>query len=309
MGMRRGLRQLPSLDLIKGFEAAARHLSFTKAAHELFVTQSAISRQIKALEDSLGVPLFRRFNRALLLTDAGQTLFRTASDILRQLDEASGKLSSAGAASMLTVTTTVSFASLWLVPRLPQFRKLHAGIDVRISADNDMLDLRRERIDLAIRFSEPGAAPSGARRLAGEEVFPVCSKALLRDRSRPLRKPEDLARHVLLHVDDATGRWPWLNWTQWLDAMKIEALRPAGEMRFSHYDQLIQAAIAGEGVALGRNPLVARFIKKGLLAAPFDRKTVSSKEYFVIVTPESAERPEVKGFVDWMFAEVKRDAI
>lgn len=309
MGMRHGLRQLPSLDLLKGFEAAARHLSFTKAAQELFVTQSAISRQIRTLEDSLGMPLFRRFNRALLLTDAGQTLFRTAAEILRQLDEVSTRLTSAGAGAMLTVTTTVSFASLWLVPRLPQFRKLHAGIDVRISANNEMLDLGRERIDLAIRYCEPKAAPSGALRLAGEEVFPVCARKLLRDRSRPLRRPEDLTRQVLLHLDDATGRWPWLNWAQWLEAMKIEGMRPAGEMRFSHYDQLVQAAIAGEGVALGRNPLIGRFIRKGLLAAPFDRKTVSSRDYFVIVASESAERPEVKDFVGWMFAEVKRDAI
>lgn len=300
-------RELPSLDLIKSFEAAARHLSFTKAAQELFVTQSAVSRQIKALEEHLGVPLFRRFNRALLLTDAGQQLHRTAAEVLRLLDEATAKLAQGAPGRMLTVTTTVSFASLWLVPRLPRFRRLHPRIDVRISANNEICDLERERVDLAIRFCEPRAAPPGALRLTGEEVFPVCSPALLRERARPLRRPQDLARHVLLHIDDPACRWPWLGWTEWLEALGVPELQPAGSLRFSHYDQLIQAAMDGEGVAIGRNPLLGRLIRKKQLVAPFSRRTVPSREYFIVASAGSAGRPAVADFAEWLLAEMGQD--
>jgi DNA-binding transcriptional LysR family regulator len=204
-------RNLPSLDLLRGFEAAARTLSFTKAAGELFITQSAVSRQIKALEEHLGVALFQRMNRALLLTDAGQTFYRTASLVLGLVEEAVAKLSHPASGSMVTVTASVSFAALWLVPRLTSFRQAHPEIDVRISANNEILNLQRDRIDLAVRFCKSEAAPKNAIRLFGEEVFPVCSPSVLRDRSKPLKKPADLAKHVLLHIDDPDGRWPGWN--------------------------------------------------------------------------------------------------
>jgi DNA-binding transcriptional LysR family regulator len=301
-------RRLPSLDPIRGFEAAARHLSFTRAAEELFITQSAVSRQIKALEDHLGVPLFTRMNRALLLTEAGTTLYRTAALTLKLVDSAVNKLQNEPASRMLTVTTTVSFASLWLVPRLAAFRKLHPEIDVRIAANDALLHLDRDQIDLAVRFCEPGSAPQGALRLAREEVFPVCSPKLVRDRKRPLKAPENLQHHVLLHLDDAGARWPWLDWAQWFVAMKVRDLKPAGSLRFSHYDQLIRAAIDGEGVALGRTPLVRRLISAGQLVAPFDSKTVSSRQYFVVASAASAKRHEVKMFADWLLMEAKRDS-
>src|SRR5690349_3849116 len=183
-------RNLPSLDLLKGFEAAARNLSFTKAASELFVTQSAISRQIQTLEDQLGVTLFRRHHRELRLTEEGQTLYKTAGEVLRLLREVAGRLGSRPA-GMLTVTTTVSFAALWLVPRLNDFRRLHPGIDMRLAATNEFQDLERGGIDLAIRYCTPKAAGSGALRLFGELVFPVCAKSLLA--GRRLGSPRDLS--------------------------------------------------------------------------------------------------------------------
>ena len=283
-------------------------MSFTRAAEELFITQSAVSRQIKALEDHLGVPLFTRMNRALLLTEAGTTLYRTAALTLKLVDSAVNKLQNEPASRMLTVTTTVSFASLWLVPRLAAFRKLHPEIDVRIAANDALLHLDRDQIDLAVRFCEPGSAPQGALRLAREEVFPVCSPKLVRDRKRPLKAPENLQHHVLLHLDDAGARWPWLDWAQWFVAMKVRDLKPAGSLRFSHYDQLIRAAIDGEGVALGRTPLVRRLISAGQLVAPFDSKTVSSRQYFVVASAASAKRHEVKMFADWLLMEAKRDS-
>src|SRR5258706_7429640 len=192
-------RDLPSLDLLKGFEAAARNLSFTKAAAELFVTQSAVSRQVKTLEEQLGVALFRRHHRDLRLTEAGQTLFKTSGEVLRLLRDVAGRLG-ARAAGMLTVTTTVSFAALWLVPRLNDFRRAHPGIDMRLAATNEIQDLEREGIDLAIRYCTPNAAGADAVRLFGELVFPVCSRSGLGGRN--LKSPRDLSAHCLLNSDD-----------------------------------------------------------------------------------------------------------
>ena len=303
----RTTRRLPSLDLIRGFEAAARQMSFTRAAAELHVTQSAVSRQIKTLEDDLGAKLFTRLNRALKLTSEGEALYVTARSVMRQLEEATARLSARGDERLLTVTTTVSFAALWLVPRLARFRKVRPGIDVRLAAGNELANLERDRIDVAIRFMEPRAAPAGALPLTGEEAFPVCSPALLRDRARPLKKPADLARHVMLHFDDPAGQWPWLSWNQWLDVFHLADMKPAGVAHYSHYDQLIQAAIEGEGVALGRTPLVERLLKSGALVAPFKDRVAATREYFIIVAPHAAARPQVQRFVAWLQQEIRRE--
>jgi|SRR6185295_16393663 DNA-binding transcriptional LysR family regulator len=308
MRISRKQRLLPTLDFLKGFEAAARHLSFTKAASELFVTQSAISRQIQSLEEQLGVPLFQRRPKDLVLTEAGETFYRTASEVLRQVREAMDRLDTAGRTEALTVTCTVSFASLWLIPRLPAFRQERPGADVRIAADNNLLDLERQRLDVAIRFCTPKLAPDYATRLFGEEIFPVCAPALLRDRSRPLKKPEDLKHHVLLHLEDSTGGLqPWANWTTWLEPLPGLEVETGAALRFNQFDQMIQAAVDGQGVALGRSPLVRRLIKQGKLVAPFTRKTASPRAYYVFTSRDATERPEVKDFLSWLLREAKRD--
>ena len=307
MRMRKPARPLPSLDLVRGFEAAARELSFTRAGAELHLTQSAVSRQIKALEDHLGVQLFTRMNRALKLTAEGEAFYRTAQSVMRQLADATAAIAQRDDSRLLTVTTTVSFAALWLVPRLARFRKAEPGVDVRLAAANELSNLERDRIDVAIRFCEPGAAPAGALSLTGEEVFPVCSPALAREQARPLKKPADLARHVLLHYDDPAGQWPWLSWGQWLDAFALAQLAPAGTVRFSHYDQMIQAAIEGEGVALGRTPLIKRLLTSGALVAPFQGRVAGTREYFIIVAARSAARPPVRQFVAWLQKEIRRE--
>src|SRR5258707_2332346 len=248
--------RLPSLDLLKGFDAAARHLSFTRAAQDLFLTQSALSRQIQALEEQLGAPLFERRHRELRLTEAGQILQASARVVLDELTQSVAKIRREQTTRPLTVSTNQPFASLWLIPRLSRFRALHPSVDVFISADNRVVDLERERIDLAVRYCSEAMAPPGSPRLFGERLLPVCSPALAADPARPLRKAEDLARHVLLHVDDESGRRPWLNWSAWLAAIGIHHLAPAGSLRFNHFDQVIQAAVDGQGVALGREPLI-----------------------------------------------------
>ncbi|MFP5305566.1 MAG: transcriptional regulator GcvA [Gammaproteobacteria bacterium] len=304
---------LPQLDLLVGFEAAARHLSFTKAAAELHLTQSAISRQAQALEQQLGVPLFERRHRALLLTEAGQVLYRSVGEALRMLEQTTRRIRGLKSPRTLTVTTVVSFASLWLVPRLPLFRAQQPLADVRIAADNRIVDLARERIDVAIRYCSPERAPPHARKLFGEEVLPMCSPRLLKDRSRPLRAPEDLRHHTLLH-DHMTDVTPWLEWPTWLQAHGLPDLKPAGDLRFSLYDQMIQAALDGQGVALGRLPLLAHLIAGGRLVAPFAGRKGSAdmpqatRAFFVIAESGAAARPEVQAFVDWVVAEAARDA-
>ena len=295
--------RLPSLDLLRGFEAAARHLSFTKAAQELHVTQSAVSRQIKTLEQQLGVALFRRLNRALLLTEEGQSLSRAVTTALAGIGQAVTRLSTLADDQPITVTSTVAFASLWLVPRLARFRAAHPGIDVRLAASNEMADLERDRIDLAIRFCELKNAPPGALPLISEEVFPVVSPQLMRDRKRPLKTPADLRHHVLLHLDDPLGERPWQTWREWLVALKVPDLKPAGALIFSHYDQLVRAAVEAEGVALGRMPLLERFLQRGELVAPFRDRVTVTRKYFVIAAAGARRHQRVRQFVDWLLAE------
>ena len=294
-------RDLPSLDLLKGFEAAARNLSFTKAAAELYVTQSAISRQVKTLEDQLGVALFRRRHRELRLTEEGQTLYKTSGEVLRLLRDVAGRLG-ARPAGMLTVTTTVSFAALWLVPRLNDFRRAHPGIDMRLAATNEIQNLEREGIDLAIRYCTPKAAGEGAVRLFGEMVFPVCSESVLA--GRKLKMPQDLSGHVLLHYDDPDRRYPWLSWDVWFELTQTQGVKPAGMLRFSHYDQLIQAAIEGQGIALGRTRFVDKWVKLGKLILPFGkrymRSPADSRAYFIVLPREAGTRPEVAKFSRWL---------
>jgi LysR family transcriptional regulator, glycine cleavage system transcriptional activator len=298
--------ELPSLDLLKGFEAAARNMSFTKAAAELFVTQSAISRQIKTLEDQLGVPLFRRRHRELLLTEAGQTLYKTAGEVLRMLRDTAARLRSVRGGT-LTVASTISFASLWLVPRLNTFRRVHPEIDVRIAANNEIQDLEREGIDLAVRYSPRKAAGEDAEWLFGETVSPVCSKDLLG--GDKLKSPQDLAHYVLLHLDDVDRRSPWLSWNAWFEVLRAQDVKPAGTLRFSHYDQMIQAALDGQGIALGRSPLVDRFILSGQLVLPFGKRFVTStadaRAYFVVTPSASRQRPEVEAFTAWLRQEAE----
>ena len=298
-----------SLDLLKGFEAAARHLSFTRAAQELSLTQSAISREIKTLEEQLGRPLFTRINRGLRLTDDGQALYRAVGEALKLIDEVIDRLGMSRGGETLAVTTSAPLASMWLVPKLPHFIRLHPEVDVRSVAAETRLDLERERIDLAIRWARPGSTVPGGEPLFGVQMFPVCSPALARDHARPLRTPADLVHHVLLDLLTVTSSGPWSDWTPWLEAMKLGDLKPAGTLHFSHYDQVVQAAIDGSGVAIGRIPHTTRHLRDGLLVAPFGPEAVLARgTYFVLVSPRSVERSIVNEFVTWLRDEVRQDA-
>jgi DNA-binding transcriptional LysR family regulator len=296
----RNRNALPALDLLVGFEAAARHLSFTKAGEELFLTQSAVSRQIKELEDQLGVELFQRRHRALALTDAGKSFYASAAQVLTTMRAATDRLRAQAGKKGLSVTTTHSFAALWLIPRLAGFTRSHPGIDVRIMADTRVQDLDRDGLDLAIRHGPASLAGSHAVRLMGERVFPVCSPKLVKDKSKPLREPQDLRYHCLLQYDDPEGRHPWLHWKTWLEVERIADLRPAGTLSFSGYEQIIPAAVAGHGVGLGRTPLVKDLLASGELVAPFKSSADPARAYYAVVSKSAEGRLEVAEFVAWL---------
>jgi LysR family transcriptional regulator, glycine cleavage system transcriptional activator len=304
--MRNRPYDVPPLDLIEGFEAAARNLSFTKAGAELHLTQSAVSRQIKALEDWLGVPLFERRTRSLVLTGPGEALYKAVPGVLRTIEDVTREIRFQPLARTLTVTTTPTFASLWLIPRLAGYTREHPQVDVRISTSTAFVDLERNGVELAIRYT--GVAPlESATKLFDESVFPVCAPELLKDRDRPLSSPSDLRHHVLLHYDNPQNRIAWLDWPTWLEAVGLNDFKTAGAVRFNEYDQVIVAATSGQGVALGRSPLLKKMLRDGKLVAPFSSKSVAPRAYYLITSKTSAQNPDVSDFTDWLLSEAGRD--
>jgi DNA-binding transcriptional LysR family regulator len=299
--MRNRQFDLPPLDQLEAFEAAARHLSFTRAADELALTQSAVSRQIAALEDFFGVALFQRLHRALRLSAEGLLLQRAVLDVLQQLHEVSTALRGPARTKTVVVTTTPGFAGLWLIPRLAGFTATRPDVDVRISAGNALVNLNRDGVDVAIRYHTLEGAGAGAERLFGEVVLPVCSPRLLRDATRPLKTPEDLRNHCLLHMDGPGAQL--LEWTPWLRAMKIETLKSASQLHFSMYDQLIQAAVSAQGVALGRLPLINDMLAQRKLVAPFKTSVVSPRGYYLFQSDASRHKAHVREFLRWLQAQ------
>lgn len=296
------LDHLPPLPLLAAFEAAARHLSFTQAAEERFVTQSAISRQIRALEETLGVPLFERRHRALALTEDGQRLHAACAAALNTLRVAVRTVREPHQRQVLALTTTPGFASLWLIPRLTAFTRAHPGIDVRLDAGLGNRNLASEGFDLAIRYSPVGTGQG--QQLFAESMLPVCSPRLTGELGLPLREPADLARHTLLHLamDGDTGGMP-AEWEPWLNAWGLADLRPAARLSFSSYAEAITAAVAGQGVALGRRPLVDGLLADGRLVTPFDAGIASARSYRLIVDPAARSRPAVQAFAEWLLAQ------
>jgi len=298
---------LPPLAQLEAFEAAARTLSFTKAADELSLTQSAISRQIKALEENLELTLFRRLHRALRLTEEGQTLYQAVSDVLAQLHEVAARLRRRPDNRTVVVTTTPGFAGVWLIPRLASFTAVHPEVDVRISAANNFVNLNRDGVDLAIRYQTEEGAGEGAELLFGDVVMPVCSPRLLRDPARPLKVPDDLRHHVLLYLDSGPGA-DMQDWPMWLRAMKLEGVKPASVLHFSQFDQLINAAVSGQGVALGRSPLLQQMLRTRQLVAPFKKTVASPRSYYLVRSATAARKPEVEAFAAWVREEARRAA-
>jgi LysR family transcriptional regulator, glycine cleavage system transcriptional activator len=295
------LRRLPPLKSLPDFEAAARHLSFTKAAEELHVTHGAVSRQVKGLEEHLGVRLFRRLNRALLLTDEGQAYLPVVRDMLERLAEATGRLKQRDRAGELTVSTTASFAAKWLVPRLARFRSGHPEIDVRLQANDNIVDFARDDVDIAIRYGRGRYSGLSVERMMTEDYAPVCGPALLKG-PHPLRRPTDLRHHALLHEEGAE-----IDWRMWLMAAGVTGVDLSRGVKYSHSSLMIQAVIANEGVALGKSALIAEDLAAGRLIKPFDIKLKAEWAYYIVVPPGALARPKIAAFRNWLLAEAARE--
>lgn len=303
---------------LRAFDAVARHLNFRAAAEELSLTQSAVSRQIQALEDEVGTALFLRHTRAVELTSAGTLLLRAAGLSLERIDAAVRQIRQSAGRKSVAITTWASFASMWLIPRLEAFQREHPDIDIRIDATDAAVDLATADVDLALRYAVPQAMAPGAIRLFGEQLTPVASRWLLKEHR--IAQLSDLAQVTLIEAGDAhrTRHLEWLTWQRWLDTFappnsggargKAKArLTPQRWLYFNYASQIVQAALTGQGVALARLPLVAESLANGDLIEPLPQMRLDSPlVYWLVVAPRSVVRPEVKAFCDWLLREAER---
>jgi LysR family transcriptional regulator, glycine cleavage system transcriptional activator len=304
--MIRMVRKLPPLSALRAFEAAARHLSFTRAADELGVTPAAISHQVRNLEEQLGIPLFQRLTRAVRLTDAGQAFQPLLSDGFERLAAAVAVLQATERAGILTVSVAPSFAGKWLVPRIERFAALHPEIDLRISASMALVDFRSDQVDVAIRFGQGRYPGLKVDKLFSESVTPLCSPAFTQG-PHPLRTPEDLRHHTLLHDDSAYAVGPTPDWRMWLKLAGHEDVDARRGLRFSHAEHALQAACDGLGVVLGRQSLAAGDIAAGRLVRPFHLVLPIDFGYFLVRPEAGEERPKVAAFREWILGEARQD--
>ncbi len=292
------LLRLFSLDLFRGFVAVGRRRSITLAAQDLCLTQSAVSRQIHALEERMGMPLFVREHRGVALTPEGERLFRSADGALQQLQDVVAELRRVDERRPVTVSASIGVTGLWLLPRLGALQQAQPGLDVRLSANNQLNDLRRDGIDLALRYCSDADAPAGAERLFGEHLCPVAHPALglLPDGARA-----PLAQLPLVEFDDPR---PWLQWRSWLGAREWKQASRHGVLRYNQYDQVIQAALAGQGVALGRLELLRDLLhRRQLVTLPAPRAVVPSPQSYWLLQAEVQPRAEVGLVAQWIRAQ------
>ena len=297
---------LPPLNALRAFEAAARHLSFVKAAAELYVTPAAVSHQVKSLEDQLGVALFTRLPRGLLLSDAGRAML---PELARGFDHFARAVRGAVAgevAGELRVTMIPSFAQLWLLPRLERFTAAYPDVRLILSGVAELVDLARSDIDLGIRYGGGRYPGLWSRLLFTEETFPVCAPALL-DGPPPLRRPADLRYHRLLSDWNVTRGEEWLTWEAWAEHLGMPDLRPDGGLQLSDSMMLMEAAVRGLGVAVGRTSLAGGHLAAGRLVRPFAITKPADYAYYVVAPEGSETRPRIRVFVDWLMEEARRD--
>ena len=288
------------LAALRGFESAARLLSFTAAAAELNLTQSSISRQIATLERQVGKALFVRRTRALLLTPAGQELQQAVQQALAGIDRSVESIRGVGVAQRVTLSTYASFASLWLVPRLALFQQQHPGIEIRLDASDRVVDLQVEDVDVAIRWVPTGRLPAHATLLIDDVLAPAISPRLLQGRT--LRQPTELAQWPLLDLNDDVPGAKRLNWDTWFHFAHAGPVVPrAGRLVFNFVDQAVQAAVRGQGVALVRSPFLQDCLASGDLVMPFPGlRMPAGYRHVLVLSPEVAHRPHVAEFVAWL---------
>ncbi len=292
--------RLPPLNSLRAFEAGARHLSFTRAAAELNVTQAAVSHQVKLLEDDLGVKLFRRMTRRLALTEAGNRLYPVVGEVFERLSMAIGELRAGSGTPTLTVSLTPSFSSKWLISRLGRFWENHPEVDIRLHHSTALVDFRRDDVDLAVRWGAGTWRGLVSECVLEVELTPICSPALVVG-ERPLRDPAQLADYTLFHEDD------YGNWTQWLAAAGAANVNPRRGPIMDDLGVLLEAVAAGRGVALGRLSLIKEDLASGRLVRPFETSLKDVFSYYLVYPSAALERPEVKAFRDFLLAEAARE--
>lgn len=293
-------RKLPPLMSLPAFEAAARHLSFSKAAAELNVTHGAISRAVRNLEDKLGIRLFDRGTRSVRLTDAGTAYAAAVGESLDRIAAATMSATAARPRRTLNVSTSDGFAGRWLVPRLHRFHRAHRDIDVRLSTSGALVDFLRDGIDIAIRYGAGGYEGVVSELLSDETVSPVCSPQLLQG-DHPLRQPSDLRHHRLIHDNFRIG------WAAWLEHASLDGIDPESGVTFEAAAYAVEAAVQGEGVLLGRSVLVSADLAAGRLLRPFDLALESRWKYYVVYPEGALRQKSVRAFRDWIFDEMASD--
>jgi LysR family glycine cleavage system transcriptional activator len=301
-------RRLPPLNALRAFEAAARHLSFEKAGDEIAVTASAVGQQIKTLEAWLGRPLFlRQPAKGVALTPLGERYAAAITETLNRLNEATAQALKPEASNIITVSAMPSLASNWLIPRLGSFQKRHPELDVRVSVSTRLTDFTREDVDVALRFGRGDYPGLRTDLLMEEAFFAVCSAALVNDPERPLREPGDLRHHTLIHeaVEDIPG---YVTWDNWFAALGIKGLDTSRGPHYTHTYLCLQAAAAGQGVALATNALIGDHLKAGRLVRPFPHEVKGTYQYYVVCPEEFADRPAIAAFRAWLLDEAQAQA-
>ncbi len=292
--------RLPSLNALRVFEAAGRLGSFSRAASELNITPSAVSHQIRTLEEHLGVKLFRRLNRKVVLTAEGEAYLPPLQSAFAQITAASQRVAAGSDSGRLAVTLVPTFAMRWLVPRLSRFQKLHPEIEVLMNTSIEPVDFEKADVDVAIRYGTGGWPGLHAEKIMCEELFPVCSPGLL-DGDHPLRAPADLVHHTLLHVGVHIDEW-----RLWLTGAGITGIDPEKGPRFETSALALEAAAAGLGVAMGHRAFMAQDLRQGRLVEPFDFELPSESAYYLAFPEDRLGQPRIMAFREWLMAEAAR---
>jgi LysR family glycine cleavage system transcriptional activator len=297
-------RRLPPLNALRAFEAAARFGSFVAAATELRVTASAVSQQVRMLERYLGTKLFKRLPRGLVLTELGRAYLPELTSGFDRLAEATFRLRSGGTGGLLTVAAPPSFGNSWLLTRLARFRDRYPRIDVYLRTGRELVDFRREDVDIAIRFGPQGRSELKSVALLDEEVFPVASPLLVPPTRIPLQVAE-LAEWPLLHDMDAYLPQRWMSWHAWFERAGVEPTLAARGFRFSDSIILVNAAVAGLGLALARAPHIEGYLARGQLLRLTRESWKADWSYRLVAPSENFARPNVRAFTDWVLAEAQ----
>jgi len=294
------LRRLPVLNALKSFEAAARHESFTRAAEELNVTQGAVSHQVKALEQELGVKLFNRERQRLVITESGRQYLAVVRDAFDRIAIGTERLMQRQSSGALTLSTSPDFAAKWLVHRLGRFSAAHPEIDLTVSASMHHVDFAREEVDLAVRHGDGTWPGLHLERLSAEQLFPVCSPKLVAGKQR-LRSPADVLKFPILHLDNSK------DWARWLEAAGVAGADQVRGPVLNRASMLIDAAVDGQGIALARTTLAAWDLLGGRLVRPFAAALRLSKSYWIVCPKATAMLPKVKQAREWLLAEAAED--